>query len=102
MKILVLVLLPFATAWVPLLHQPLASSTALRATGKLLEIKTGRSQLDPAVIHRYQDLPFPSDKVLAEYVWVDAVGTTRSKTRTLAKSKVRHTPGSREHIQVQF
>jgi len=28
-------------------------------------------------------LPFPADKVLAEYVWIDAVGNCRSKTRTL-------------------
>jgi hypothetical protein len=28
------------------------------------------------------------DLILAEYVWVDAVGNTRSKTRTLPLSKV--------------
>lgn len=51
--------------------------------------ETGRSQLDPAVIARYNDLPFPADQVLAEYVWVDAEGSTRSKTRTLPPKKVR-------------
>lgn len=56
---------------------------------ELLDRSTGKSQLDPAVIDRYDALPFPEEKVLAEYVWVDAVGNTRSKTRTLPKSKVR-------------
>jgi glutamine synthetase len=50
---------------------------------------TGQSQLDPAVIQRYADLPMPPDTVLAEYVWVDADGNTRSKTRTLPPAKVR-------------
>ena len=54
----------------------------------MLDRKTGQSQLDPAVIDRYNALPFPADKVLAEYVWVDADGNTRSKTRTLTPSKV--------------
>lgn len=54
-----------------------------------LNRETGKSQLDPAVLARYQDLPFPADRVLAEYVWVDAVGNLRSKTRTLPLSKVR-------------
>jgi glutamine synthetase len=49
---------------------------------------TGQSQLDPAVIARYSDLPFPAGVILAEYVWVDAVGNTRSKTRTLPAAKV--------------
>jgi glutamine synthetase len=55
----------------------------------LLHKETGRSALDPAVIKRYESLPFPKDKVLAEYVWVDAVGNTRSKTRTLEASKAK-------------
>jgi glutamine synthetase len=53
-----------------------------------LERETGKSQLDPAVLARYESLPFPSDKVLAEYVWVDAVGNLRSKTRTLPVERV--------------
>ena len=61
------------------------STTALQVT---LKRETGRSQLDPAVIQRYNDLPFPQDTILAEYVWVDAVGNTRSKTRTLPAKKV--------------
>jgi len=58
------------------------------ALNVVLESTTGRSQLDPDVIDRYGSLPFPKDKILAEYVWVDAVGNTRSKTRTLAAEKV--------------
>lgn len=61
------------------------TSTSLQST---LKRETGRSQLDPAVIQRYNDLPFPADTILAEYVWVDAVGNTRSKTRTLPAKKV--------------
>jgi glutamine synthetase len=50
--------------------------------------ETGKSSLDPSVIQRYNDLPFPEESVLAEYVWVDAEGNTRSKTRTLPAKKV--------------
>ena len=57
---------------------------------QILGRQTGQSPLDPAVIQRYKDLPFPADTILAEYVWVDADGNTRSKTRTLPASKVRN------------
>lgn len=60
-------------------------STALNSG--ILSKTTGQSSLDPAVIERYNSLPFPEDTILAEYVWVDAVGNTRSKTRTLPASK---------------
>ena len=82
MKIAV-ALLPLTAAFMPSLHQQKSSATALHATN--LPKTTGRSSLDPAVIHRYQNLPYPDEVVLAEYVWVDAVGNTRSKTRTLNK-----------------
>ena len=59
-------------------------------TAQILGRQTGQSPLDPAVIQRYKDLPFPADTILAEYVWVDADGNTRSKTRTLPASKVRN------------
>jgi len=65
------------------------TTTALPMVSNCLQIQTGRSQLDPNVIARYNDLPFPKDKILAEYVWVDAAGKTRSKTRTLPAEKVR-------------
>ncbi len=54
-----------------------------------LEIQTGRSQLDTAVIDRFNSLPYPTDKILAEYVWVDAKGECRSKTRTLPASRAK-------------
>ncbi|KAL7530272.1 hypothetical protein ACHAXR_003397 [Thalassiosira sp. AJA248-18] len=57
------------------------TTTALNV--EQLSIQTGQSQLDTAVIDRFNSLPYPSDKILAEYVWVDAKGECRSKTRTL-------------------
>ena len=68
---------------------PLRPSTTWLKAGEVLDSVTGRSQLDPAVIAKYNALPYPDDTVLAEYVWVDADGNTRSKTRTLPKAKVR-------------
>jgi len=63
-------------------------STALEsARYEPLSTQTGMSSLDPAVIDKYAALEMPSDKVLAEYVWVDAKGETRSKTRTLPVAK---------------
>jgi len=53
----------------------------------ILSTQTGAASLDPAVVARYENLPIPEDKILAEYVWVDAEGNTRSKTRTLAPDK---------------
>jgi len=61
--------------------------TALNA--EILKAQTGQSSLDPAVIDKYNALPFPKDQVLAEYVWVDAAGCTRSKTRTLPAKKAK-------------
>lgn len=52
-----------------------------------LEIQTGRSQLDTAIVSRFNSLPYPADKILAEYVWVDAKGECRSKTRTLPSAR---------------
>lgn len=63
--------------------QPRAS-TSLNV---LLPKQTGQSALDPAVISKYDALSFPADKIMAEYVWVDADGNTRSKTRTLTPDK---------------
>lgn len=68
---------------------PSATFTARQGTSlsALLNLETGKASLDPAVCDRFNNLPFPADKILAEYVWVDAVGNTRSKTRTLPKAK---------------
>jgi glutamine synthetase len=69
---------------------PSTTSSSLSIGGVIpLNRVTGQSQLDPVVIQKYMDLPMPTDTVLAEYVWVDAVGNTRSKTRTLPVGKVR-------------
>lgn len=53
----------------------------------ILPKTTGQSALDPSVISKYDALAYPSDKIMAEYVWVDADGNTRSKTRTLTPAK---------------
>ncbi|KAL3915649.1 MAG: hypothetical protein SGILL_005548 [Bacillariaceae sp.] len=71
-----------AAAFAPSMQQ--RSSSALNG---VLSQETGKSALDPSVIARYDALPFPSDTILAEYVWVDAEGNTRSKTRTLPAAK---------------
>eukprot|EP00339_Tiarina_fusa_P014059 CAMPEP_0117041418 /NCGR_PEP_ID=MMETSP0472-20121206/28926_1 /TAXON_ID=693140 ORGANISM="Tiarina fusus, Strain LIS" /NCGR_SAMPLE_ID=MMETSP0472 /ASSEMBLY_ACC=CAM_ASM_000603 /LENGTH=415 /DNA_ID=CAMNT_0004752423 /DNA_START=40 /DNA_END=1287 /DNA_ORIENTATION=- len=71
------------SAFAPVANQRQGSSLNAQILGRT----TGQSPLDPAVIARYKDLPFPSDSILAEYVWVDADGNTRSKTRTLPASK---------------
>eukprot|EP00571_Detonula_confervacea_P016129 CAMPEP_0172310402 /NCGR_PEP_ID=MMETSP1058-20130122/11460_1 /TAXON_ID=83371 /ORGANISM="Detonula confervacea, Strain CCMP 353" /LENGTH=416 /DNA_ID=CAMNT_0013023203 /DNA_START=59 /DNA_END=1309 /DNA_ORIENTATION=+ len=52
-----------------------------------LDLQTGQSQLDTAVIDRFNALSYPDGKILAEYVWVDAKGECRSKTRTLPAKK---------------
>ena len=76
------------TAFVPLLRQQARPVSSMKGSNSILDQKTGRSQLDPAVIDRYNSLAFPEDTLLAEYVWVDADGNTRSKTRTLPAKKV--------------
>lgn len=77
-----------ASAFVPASVSNARSSALFMAGGKaVLPQTTGQSGLDPAVIDRYNSLPFPETEILAEYVWVDAVGNTRSKTRTLPASK---------------
>lgn len=73
------------SAFAPVAHQRQSSALHMSV---VLNKSTGKSALDPAVIAKYGSLPFPPDKVLAEYVWVDADGQTRSKTRTLPSEKV--------------
>eukprot|EP01041_Mallomonas_annulata_P010674 gene10674-22277_t len=50
-----------------------------------LERQTGKSGMDVGVLNRYMSLP-QNGKIQAEYIWIDAAGKTRSKTRTLEKS----------------
>jgi len=66
---------------------PSVQNRASTSLNVLLPKQTGQSALDPAVIAKYDALSFPSDKIMAEYVWVDAAGNTRSKTRTLTPDK---------------
>ena len=66
-----------------------SSSSSLLRMVNHLEIQTGKSQLDTAIVDRFNSLPYPDDKILAEYVWVDAKGECRSKTRTLPPSRAK-------------
>lgn len=74
-----------ANAFAPAAFRP-SSSTAVNMVSVMKPL-TGMSQLDPSVIQKYDSLPFPGETILAEYVWVDADGNARSKTRTLPASK---------------
>ncbi|KAL3810724.1 hypothetical protein ACHAXA_008497 [Cyclostephanos tholiformis] len=75
-----------ASAFAPVGRRHVPSSSALRMANHL-EVQTGKAQLDTAVVDRFNSLPYPPDKILAEYVWVDAKGECRSKTRTLPASR---------------
>lgn len=72
-----------SSAFAPSAVNPRASSSL----NVVLNKQTGQSALDPAVIAKYDSLSFPDGKIMAEYVWVDAAGNTRSKTRTLTPDK---------------
>ncbi|GAX25405.1 glutamine synthetase [Fistulifera solaris] len=76
-----------ASAFAPAHMQSKAQSSALFGAVRSLDRLTGRSQLDPVVVDRYNAIPYPKDLILAEYVWVDADGKCRSKTRTLPAKK---------------
>lgn len=52
-----------------------------------LERVSGKASMDPAVLSRFLSLPC-EDKIQVEYVWIDAVGKTRSKGRSIPKSKI--------------
>eukprot|EP00568_Trieres_chinensis_P011100 CAMPEP_0183292770 /NCGR_PEP_ID=MMETSP0160_2-20130417/1698_1 /TAXON_ID=2839 ORGANISM="Odontella Sinensis, Strain Grunow 1884" /NCGR_SAMPLE_ID=MMETSP0160_2 /ASSEMBLY_ACC=CAM_ASM_000250 /LENGTH=419 /DNA_ID=CAMNT_0025453777 /DNA_START=47 /DNA_END=1306 /DNA_ORIENTATION=- len=76
-----------ASAFAPSRPALVPSRAATSLNAEILSKKTGTSALDPTVIDRFASLPYPEDVLLAEYVWVDAVGNTRSKTRTLPVAK---------------
>jgi len=61
--------------------------SSLKMGGSILSTQTGMSSHDPTLIDKYMALGMPKGKVLAEYVWVDAKGELRSKTRTLPTDK---------------
>jgi len=48
---------------------------------------SGKASMEPAVLQRFLSLPL-TDKIQAEYVWIDADGKTRSKGRTIERSKI--------------
>jgi len=48
---------------------------------------TGKTALDPVSKQSFDGLKLDPSKLRAEYVWIDAIGNTRSKTRTLPSSK---------------
>eukprot|EP00522_Entomoneis_paludosa_P002267 CAMPEP_0172471436 /NCGR_PEP_ID=MMETSP1065-20121228/67813_1 /TAXON_ID=265537 /ORGANISM="Amphiprora paludosa, Strain CCMP125" /LENGTH=415 /DNA_ID=CAMNT_0013229531 /DNA_START=412 /DNA_END=1659 /DNA_ORIENTATION=- len=81
--ICLLSLASYATAFAPMAPSAKTGS----ALQSVLKPTTGQSQLDPSVIDKYSALPYPDDLIMAEYVWVDAEGNTRSKTRTLPSKK---------------
>mmetsp|Transcript_37085 Transcript_37085/g.81230 ORF Transcript_37085/g.81230 Transcript_37085/m.81230 type:complete len:418 (-) Transcript_37085:314-1567(-) len=77
-----------ASAFAPSAHTAASRpTTALNA--EILKKTTGQAALDPNVVAQYAALALPTDKVLAEYVWVDAEGNTRSKTRTLPTDRTK-------------
>jgi len=80
-------LIALASASSAMAFAPVSVQQTSSALNSMLTKTTGQSSLDPAVIARYDALAYPEDQILAEYVWVDAIGNTRSKTRTLPAAK---------------
>lgn len=80
-------IIALASASSAMAFAPIAAPQKGTALSGILSKTTGQSSMDPAVIAKYDALPYPEESVLAEYVWVDAVGNTRSKTRTLTPDK---------------
>ena len=68
---------------------PISAPQKSSALNGVLSGATGQSAMDPSVIAKYDALSFPEESILAEYVWVDAVGNTRSKTRTLTPDRTK-------------
>jgi glutamine synthetase len=81
-------IIALASASSAMAFAPIAAPQRSTALNGVLPSTTGQSSLDPAVIAKYDALGFPAESILAEYVWVDAIGNTRSKTRTLPPNKV--------------
>lgn len=81
------ILVAGAAAFAPV-QQAARPSTSLNMAD-ILKKATGQAALDPSVVAQYASLALPTDKVLAEYVWADAVGNTRSKTRTLPTDRTK-------------
>jgi hypothetical protein len=69
-----------AMAFAPQQQLQRQSTTSLNS---VLTKVTGRSSLDPAVIAKYDSLPFPADTILAEYVWVRSMRIRQKKYHLL-------------------
>lgn len=80
-------IIALASASSAMAFAPISAPQKSTALNGVLGKVTGQSALDPAVVAKYDALAYPDDSILAEYVWVDAVGNTRSKTRTLTAAK---------------
>ena len=70
---------------------PLSRGLSMTASEPMQRI-TGRSAMEVGILDRYMALP-QNGKIQAEYVWIDAAGKTRSKTRSLDKSRVEGAEG---------
>ena len=82
-QLIVALLLAGAGAFAPRhgLRQPLTPAKAL------LSQQTGESPTNTAVLERFLALPNLAPCVQCEYIWIDADGKTRSKTRTVEAKK---------------
>ena len=82
-QLIVALLLVGAGAFTPRhgLRQPLTPAKAL------LSQQTGESPTNTAVLERFLALPNLAPCVQCEYIWIDADGKTRSKTRTVEAKK---------------
>jgi glutamine synthetase len=82
-------LVALASASSAMAFAPISAPQKSTALNGVLGKITGQSSLDPAVVAKFDSLPYPKESIMAEYVWVDAVGNTRSKTRTLTPDRVK-------------
>ena len=64
-----------------------------------MERVTGKASFEPVVLDRYMSLP-QNGMVQCEYVWIDADGKTRSKTRSLPQSRIDRAKAGQEVAEV--
>lgn len=85
-------LVSLTSAWVSsVLRNPKYTTTNMHMNANL-ERQSGKSSMDVGILDRYMSLG-QHGKIQAEYIWIDAVGKTRSKSRTLDKIKFENIPG---------